>query len=450
MSNQNLKNQTADTQDKSYRIVAILIALASVVAFFLPLKVWINGAVENKALFGILATMSKSSYKMYGVLPILGNSASAFNRLSSYVVYVSFLALLVALVVSVAGIILSKKSACLSKVATYVFTWGVALYSIAITVITSYVSSTAVKVDVSTVVLAVIGALIYFFLMYKEHNHKAWVGAAQFVLSLAAFIMVALAITHHGETVSTALNKNMAFKTYLALCIFAFIVVLAVNTLSVFCKKYAQISLVSALAQAIIVLVVVIVAQVAKIDNKQYAVYSLIAAIISFVQILLACLLMLKANKKEARAELDAFIKEVAKDEYVEVYPYDGSPVAGIYVAEVVEENNAPAEQAAPVADAAPAEAPAAEEAAATDAAPAEAPAPAPFDAFIASLNDEERNQFTDLYILKTVNMPEIPEYKVGGNNKAFFNKVFIYLGQYRDKIPSDLLAKMYDFSMKI
>jgi hypothetical protein len=93
MSNQNLTKQNATTPDKSYRIIAILIALASVVAFFLPLKVWTNGAVANKALFGIIAEMSKSNYKMYGVLPILGNSVSALNRLSSYVSYAFIFAL---------------------------------------------------------------------------------------------------------------------------------------------------------------------------------------------------------------------------------------------------------------------------------------------------------------------------------------------------------------------
>jgi hypothetical protein len=120
----------------------------------------------------------------------------------------------------------------------------------------------------------------------------------------------------------------------------------------------------------------------------------------------------------------------------------------------VEEEPAAPAEEPAPAP--APVEAPAApaqtEAPAQAPTAPAGEPAPAPapvFDAFIASLSDEERMQFTDLYILKTVSMPEIPTYEVGGNNKSFFNKVFIYIGQYRDKIPSGLLAKMYDFSVK-
>jgi hypothetical protein len=73
------------------------------------------------------------------------------------------------------------------------------------------------------------------------------------------------------------------------------------------------------------------------------------------------------------------------------------------------------------------------------------------FDPFIATLDMEERNQFTELFILKYKGvMPEIPDYVVGENNKVFFNKVFIYLGQYRQNIPETLLAKMYDYSLTI
>ncbi len=463
MSNQNLKKQTADSQDKSYRLVAILIALASVVAFFLPLtRLSINGvswATKNQALFSVIAELSDSRFEMYGILPLLGNPDVALIRICTYVFYALILALVAALVLAVLAIILSKKSALLSKIATYVFTWGVAFYSLALTIMTSYLPIN-IAFDASTIVLAVIGALTYFFLMYKENGNKSWLGAAQFALSVIVLAMISLAITHNGEIVAKSLNKDTTFKTVLLLCVLGMFAVLAVNTFCVFCEKNAYVNLVTALVEALLVLIVVIVAQVADIDDKNYAVYTLIAAIVAFLQILLSCLLVLKQNKKEARKDLDAFIRDVSKDEYVEVYPYDGGPVEGIYVAEVVEEApaEAPAEEApateAAEENAAPAEeAPATENAETTEesAAPAEeTPAPQPFDAFITTLTDEERMQFTDIYILKTVNMPEIPAYQVGGNNKAFFNKVFIYLGQYRDKIPSSLLAKMYDFSLKI
>ena len=43
--------------------------------------------------------------------------------------------------------------------------------------------------------------------------------------------------------------------------------------------------------------------------------------------------------------------------------------------------------------------------------------------------------------------MGGIPTYKVGEENKAFFKKIFIYLSQYREKISSELLSKIYDYS---
>ena len=466
MSNQNLTKQNATTPDKSYRIIAILIALASVVAFFLPLKVWTNGAVANKALFGIIAEMSKSNYKMYGVLPILGNSVSALNRLSSYVSYAFIFALVAAFVCAVIGICYGKKSDLFAKLATYCFTWAAAGYSLTVLTITSYVNTTVIRFDISTLVLAIFGAIVYFVIMYKALGKKAWIGAGQFVAALVVLAMVLLAITHNGAIVALALNQDMAFKTYLALGIFTLMILLAVQTLFVVCEKNVYVNLVTALLQAIVVLTVVVVAQVAKINDKNYAIYSLVAAIFAFLQILFACLLTLKANKVAARKEVDAYIGELGKDEYVEVYPYDGTAVQGLYVAEIAEE---PATETVPEAEESPVEEVAeetenteateespAEEAEATEATEEAAAEGTPtviekvFDPFLEVLTDEEKKQFIDLYILKTENMPEIPTYQVGGNNQAFFRKVFIYIGQYREKIPSDLLAKMYEFSMKI
>ena len=72
------------------------------------------------------------------------------------------------------------------------------------------------------------------------------------------------------------------------------------------------------------------------------------------------------------------------------------------------------------------------------------------FDPFIASLNEKEREQFTDLFILKYQGiMKNLPDYVVGGDNDEFFRKVFIYLGQYRERIPDALLAKMYKYCIK-
>ena len=66
------------------------------------------------------------------------------------------------------------------------------------------------------------------------------------------------------------------------------------------------------------------------------------------------------------------------------------------------------------------------------------------------NLSKEEKYEFADLYILKTKGaMAGIPKYEVGEENKAFFSKIFIYLSQYREKISSPLLAKIYDYAQK-
>ena len=46
--------------------------------------------------------------------------------------------------------------------------------------------------------------------------------------------------------------------------------------------------------------------------------------------------------------------------------------------------------------------------------------------------------------------MEKIPAYEVGGDNKKFFNAVFIYLGKHREKIPNGVLAKIYEYSKTV
>ena len=71
-------------------------------------------------------------------------------------------------------------------------------------------------------------------------------------------------------------------------------------------------------------------------------------------------------------------------------------------------------------------------------------------DAFIATLTKSERASFTDTFILKIHGeLKGLPDYVVGGDNKAFFRKVFVYLGMYRDKVSSAVLDKIYKFSHK-
>ncbi len=166
---------------------------------------------------------------------------------------------------------------------------------------------------------------------------------------------------------------------------------------------------------------------------------ALVVAIAAIVLLILVCIFTKNRKIKEAKVieEKEDPYKGFLTEEVIEAYAYEGGPVAGIEVAEEVYPTVAAIEAKKD-----------------PDGAARNTVASLlgnGFDAFLITLNEKEKNEFIDLYVLKCKGiMPEIPGYVVGGDNKDFFNKVFIYLGQYREKIPGDLLAKMYNFSMKI
>ena len=134
--------------------------------------------------------------------------------------------------------------------------------------------------------------------------------------------------------------------------------------------------------------------------------------------------------------EFDEVVKEeddgFELEEYAEAYPYEGGPVAGVVMAEEVNPSflrHEPHVQTAGY----------------------DFYNSKSFDPFIATLNEDERNQFTEIFILRYHGMmPDIPDYQVGGDNAEFFRRIFIYLGQYRDRIPDALLAKIYQFAIKL
>lgn len=73
------------------------------------------------------------------------------------------------------------------------------------------------------------------------------------------------------------------------------------------------------------------------------------------------------------------------------------------------------------------------------------------YDPFIKTLTVEEKNEFGDLFIANIYGLHSyLPTYVIGGDNKAFFDRVFIYLGSYRNYISQELLEKIYLFVSKL
>ncbi len=158
---------------------------------------------------------------------------------------------------------------------------------------------------------------------------------------------------------------------------------------------------------------------------------SLILAVVALIATIV-CIIATKPIVEVIEEEKEDKNNGFHVEEYAEAYPYEGGPVAGVLMAEEVNPSFVPQSPRVNTAG--------------YDFYNSKA-----FDTFISTLNDQERNEFTEIFILKVKgNMPELPDYEVGGDNKEFFRKIFIYLGQYRDRLPDALLAKMYQYSLKL
>ena len=213
--------------------------------------------------------------------------------------------------------------------------------------------------------------------------------------------------------------------------------VIAIGLVRIYADRAYASDLVRYILELIVALVLAVVLVLEKLDDNKYQIFALIAAAVTILQLILVAAQIKASSKKEVAEAREATEKEVTSgftvEEYAVAYPYEGGPVAGVEMAQEVNPTYTPG-KVQPVATAG------------YDFYNCKS-----FDPFIATLDNEERNQFTELFILKYKGvMPEIPDYEVGGDNREFFRKVFIYLGQYRDRIPNGLLTKMYNFSVKL
>jgi hypothetical protein len=265
-------------------------------------------------------------------------------------------------------------------------------------------------------------AFLYFLFATKKAGKVAVLYFFQAVLSVAVLVLFAGAIAD-----SQALAAEEA-----DLIAVAAVAVFMLNAMISIGRMTKAGGIVFDLVRYFLVLIVSLLV-VAKTGAEALGI---IAAIIVVLQIIIAIIQLIKSKK----ANEDVIREEAAQqatsgfhtEEYAEAYAYEGGPVAGVLMAEEVNPSFLPHEPHVTTAG--------------YDFYNCKS-----FDPFIATLDMAERNEFTELFILKFKGtMPELPDYEVGGDNKEFFRKIFIYLGQYRDRMSQNLLSKMYQFSMKI
>ncbi len=421
MSNTDIISVEAPKKNVGYRVLAGILLLVCAGLCFLPLLTFVKfWELDSRSLIESIQELLKSDRRSFGFLPVLASGDSYLSLATNLPIYALALVIVISFVLSFIAIFTAKKSPALVRTALLLLTWGTAGYAICIMAISSYLSL-ALKLDLFLLAAVGVLAILYFVLAAIKAKIHVLMTTLHFVLDLVIFALTLWAIT--GFHVTKVYN----------LVFLGIIAVLAINLFVSSCRMTSKKGLVGDLVRYVIQVLVVCGAcymnYLAKINAARYLLLVIVAAVVAIVQVVLVSAQIASRHRKLAAQTKEAVLAEFETEESVEAYAYDGGPVAGVEMAEVIVATPIPAPNTPSVASL----------------------LGNGFDPFLIQLTDLEKQQFIDLYVLKCKgDMPEIPGYVVGGDNKDFFNKVFIYLGQYRDKIPDELLARMYQFSMKL
>ena len=432
MNEQNYKSDTG----AGYRIASlaaiIIAALAIAVIPFQAITSVTKDGIESLSLLNLVMKAVKGSYTIFGALPafaLTGTIGTVYNL----AIYMFFACLVTSAVVGLIGLFSGKGS--IARASVCFLGIGAAIYSISINLAyTNFFIDPAnaadlnkINLDFISLAVAMVGAILYLVMSLPNIGKVAWVHFVQFILSVVFVALVSRPLAVSPIFKANKLSGLPMIAMYLGLF------VVYVNTIIALARISRAGGMVADLVRFIIVLLSALLITFAA---KEHILWSLIAVAVATLQIVIIIIQIVKSNKKAVeKAAKDAGEAAVAgfhTEEYAEAYAYEGGPVAGVMMAEEVNPSFLPQNPHVNTAG--------------YDFYNCKS-----FDPFIASLDNAERNEFTEIFILKFKGtMPELPDYEVGGDNKDFFRKIFIYLGQYRDRISQELLMKMYQYSMKI
>ena len=423
------------------RIFSLILIAVSVAALFLPVQVLKGFAPESATLFACITDLfgGGEASKLFGMLPVYTDAASVAGLFAGAVFYALLIAIALTVVFGLIALLSGK--ACLFRTAAFFFATGFGTYAICGYALPA-LNETAIGLDLITVAIAGAGALLYLVLGFAKKGGKAFASLIQLLFTLVFAAATVLVFNGYADQIKTAVEGfGLTFDLTAQIVYAAIWVIALLGAVRLLAKKGLALDLIRYIVQLLIGAVLCYVAFTASVSDNMLLIYAAVAAGVSLLQIIICVCQMNSGKPKKAVEEVAPVeqpapepVPEYTVEEYAEALPYEGGPVEGVEIAEEVN----PTFEENPI------------EPVKVNTAGYDFYNSKSFDPFIAILNAEERNQFTELFILKYKGvMPEIPDYQVGGDNKEFFRKLFIYLGQYRDRIPDGLLAKIYQFAIR-
>lgn len=434
-------------------------------------------------------------FKAFG-LPLLAGSGF-YGKIYSLALYALPVAMLLNVVLMIVALFSGKHAPKLARAIAFIDLFAFGSYILGLLGFAKYVGLEVKYLSTPVYVLGGIAAfalLVYLVYSFAKVKKLSW--ANLFIMLFTAVWVAAFFYSYLFVNVKTGANVRFAIaalessggKTLIPVKFFKYIVwgigglsvlFLFVSAVRLSTKKGFTLNIICAIVAFLVAAFAVVLSfttdLVKELKFMDFKLYPIVAAVAALLQIIIAACArgaVKKAKTKEvapvaAAVEVEETPVSEQESEEVEAVRYDYA--AELATNETVQEaKEEPVYEAYKAEEAPAAQEPAIEEQPAAEETPAaqepaveEQPAAKTsgydyyynsksFDPFIASLNDDERQQFTEIFILKYKGETKnLPDYEVGGDNTDFFRKVFIYLGQYREKIPSKLLSKMYNFASK-
>lgn len=419
----------------------------------------------------------------------LVNAIGAYGKLYSMALYVLALVLILNVVFAIIGVCSGKASRAMVRTIAFLDAVAFGTYAIGIFA-ASHLFTKADVCDVMTLSFALVGAIVFIAYCFVKFGKREIVPFLLFLLTVAYIGTYVCAFVHYdmhaairalGNDYTKLFGSKFSwgwFYTWSIRCTFGiFALALLFSAIRIGCKKGYLFDIIrysiNLIGSIIILSLCFFDLPLSKVADESALLgvakwFAVVAAAIALVQLLI-CIVgrIVACNKAQEEIAEKAqptapvaqqqqseplslptqvvYVKHV-DPEYKPVFAKPDSEGEQLVMpdftsfendSDVVEELPAApvAQSAAPVQNAAP-----------VNAAPVEN-GNEPIDAFIATLSEKERTQFTDLFILKYQGeFKNVPDYEIGGDNSDFFRKIFLFLGQHRDRIPDGLLAKMYKY----
>ena len=512
-SSQPAAEKTAPAKKKKnvgYRILALILTIAPIVCFCL---VKLNLIISTTAGYAVYsgstlldaflalfktdglkefyekaagtvtgaASAGFDTYKIFGI-PVLSGAGSV-GKVMGLLLYAMPAAIVVTLVMALIAVFSGKAAPAMARAIAFVNFWVYGVYAFCLLTVTLYYANLETTFDI--VALAIAGAcfLIYLVLSFIKAGKHTWMTLLLFLLTaafagamiygtVAAAEGIAALLANAEDSLISGVTKGDFYRYAIIAALGVSVLAVVVSSMRLCTKKGYGFDLFRYIVH-FLVAGALLYFVFAEGDLKDMQLYVIIAAAIALVQIILVCIVISrkKAAKKKAVKEkvsetTEAVAEQPAEEkvtaETTETTETEEPEQTGVYVEAVRYDVNTqePAREAEPLTAAEATQAPVYNYnfTTQTEAQPAGPAATADydfynsrsFDPFIASLNATEREQFTEIFILKYKGETKnLPDYQVGGDNTEFFRKVFIYLGQYRDRIPDSLLGKMYQFAIR-